>query len=240
MDNASLSTDDRRTGSSRGVDTTAWTAPPRTSPVPCSTGTARTFADEAGIGLADQPAPLFQLLVLAQLLSARIGAGIAVAAAGELTRGRLDDAAADARRAPLRASSPPSAGPATAATTSAPPRSCGRWPRSSSTGTAATCARLAAAADGDVGRAAAAGPGGQGHRADRRRRLPARGPGASGRGCARTSTTGRGRARAGVGLPDDDDRLADLVAARRPGALRRRRWCASPGCPAGPGPARSD
>jgi endonuclease III len=46
----------------------------------------RTFADEAGIRLADEPAPLFQLLVLAQLLSARIGAGIAVAAAGELNK----------------------------------------------------------------------------------------------------------------------------------------------------------
>lgn len=44
----------------------------------------RTYADEAGIRLVDQPAPLLQLLVLAQLLSARIGAGIAVAAAGEL------------------------------------------------------------------------------------------------------------------------------------------------------------
>src|SRR5689334_4121281 len=43
-----------------------------------------TFADEAGIALADEPAPLFQLLVLAQLLSARIGAGIAMAAAGEV------------------------------------------------------------------------------------------------------------------------------------------------------------
>jgi hypothetical protein len=44
----------------------------------------RTFADEAGIRLVDEPAPLFQLLMLAQLLSARIAAGIAVAAAGEL------------------------------------------------------------------------------------------------------------------------------------------------------------
>ena len=43
-----------------------------------------TFAAEAGISLVDQPAPLFQLLVLAELLSARIGAGIAVAAAVEL------------------------------------------------------------------------------------------------------------------------------------------------------------
>lgn len=43
-----------------------------------------TFADEAGIRLKDQPAPLFRLLVLANLLSARIGAEIAVAAAREL------------------------------------------------------------------------------------------------------------------------------------------------------------
>lgn len=43
-----------------------------------------TYADEAGIRLVDEPGPLFQLLVLAQVLSARIGAGIAVAAAGEL------------------------------------------------------------------------------------------------------------------------------------------------------------
>jgi endonuclease III len=45
----------------------------------------RTFAEEAGIALTDEPAPLFQLLALAQLLSARIGAGVAVAAARELT-----------------------------------------------------------------------------------------------------------------------------------------------------------
>lgn len=44
----------------------------------------RTFADEAGIALTDEPAPLFQLLVLAQLLSARIGAAIAMDAAREL------------------------------------------------------------------------------------------------------------------------------------------------------------
>jgi hypothetical protein len=43
-----------------------------------------TYAEESGIRLADEPAPLFQLLVLAQLLSARIGAGVAVATAQEL------------------------------------------------------------------------------------------------------------------------------------------------------------
>jgi endonuclease III len=59
----------------------------------------RTFADEVGIALTDEPAPLFQLLVLAQLLSARIATGVAIAAALELraegwtTAPRLRDAA---------------------------------------------------------------------------------------------------------------------------------------------------
>jgi endonuclease III len=44
----------------------------------------RTYADEAGIRLTDKPEPLYQLLVLATLLSARISASIAVAAAREL------------------------------------------------------------------------------------------------------------------------------------------------------------
>ncbi len=43
-----------------------------------------THASQAGIRLADTPAPLWQLLVLAELLSARIDAGIAVAATTEL------------------------------------------------------------------------------------------------------------------------------------------------------------
>ncbi|MEJ3750017.1 hypothetical protein WEI85_42985 [Actinomycetes bacterium KLBMP 9797] len=43
-----------------------------------------TFAEEAGIKLADRPAALYQLLVLATLLSARISAAVAVAAAREL------------------------------------------------------------------------------------------------------------------------------------------------------------
>ncbi|MGY4098373.1 endonuclease [Nocardia sp. R16R-3T] len=42
------------------------------------------YAAEAGIDLADKPAPLFQLLMLAELLSTRISADIAVAAAKEL------------------------------------------------------------------------------------------------------------------------------------------------------------
>ena len=44
----------------------------------------RTYAAEAGIRLRDAPSPLYQLLVLAHLLSARISADIAVAAAREL------------------------------------------------------------------------------------------------------------------------------------------------------------
>ena len=59
-----------------------------------------TFAEDAGIELEDTPAPLFQLLVLAELLSARIGAGIAVAAAVGIRTAGWTTAAAlrDARR----------------------------------------------------------------------------------------------------------------------------------------------
>jgi endonuclease III len=58
-----------------------------------------TYAGEAGIRLANGPGPLFQLLVRAQLLAARIGADIAVTTAGELfargwtTPQRMRDAA---------------------------------------------------------------------------------------------------------------------------------------------------
>lgn len=43
-----------------------------------------TFAADAGITLRDEPSPLWQLLVLAQLLSTRISSDIAVATAHEL------------------------------------------------------------------------------------------------------------------------------------------------------------
>jgi endonuclease III len=43
-----------------------------------------TYAEAADIELGDEPGPLFQLIVLAELLSARIGADIAVATAKEL------------------------------------------------------------------------------------------------------------------------------------------------------------
>ena len=45
-----------------------------------------TYAEQAGIKLADKPSPLYQLLVLTVLLSHRIQADIAVAAARELFR----------------------------------------------------------------------------------------------------------------------------------------------------------
>lgn len=44
----------------------------------------RTYAEDAGIRLADKPAPLWQLLVLSLLLSAPITSDIAVASAREL------------------------------------------------------------------------------------------------------------------------------------------------------------
>ena len=44
----------------------------------------RTYAEEAGIRLADRPGPLYQLLVLSTLLTARIPADVAIAAAREL------------------------------------------------------------------------------------------------------------------------------------------------------------
>jgi hypothetical protein len=50
----------------------------------------QSYADEAGIKLADKPAPLYQLLVLSVLLSNRIASDIAVAAARELRRAKLD------------------------------------------------------------------------------------------------------------------------------------------------------
>lgn len=44
----------------------------------------RTYAEQAGITLRDEPAPLFQLLVLTTLASTRISADVAAAAAHEL------------------------------------------------------------------------------------------------------------------------------------------------------------
>jgi hypothetical protein len=46
----------------------------------------QTFAEEAGIRLRNAPSPLYQLLVMTTLLSARINSGVAMAAARELFR----------------------------------------------------------------------------------------------------------------------------------------------------------
>ncbi|MFE1429290.1 endonuclease [Streptomyces fungicidicus] len=51
----------------------------------------RTYAEEAGITLRDTPQPLYRLLVLAHLLSARIRGSIAVAAARALHEAGLRD-----------------------------------------------------------------------------------------------------------------------------------------------------
>ncbi|HET9500772.1 MAG TPA: endonuclease [Marmoricola sp.] len=54
----------------------------------------QTFAEEAGITLRDKPSPLWRLLVLSLLLSARISSEIAVAAARELSKAGLRTPAA--------------------------------------------------------------------------------------------------------------------------------------------------
>jgi hypothetical protein len=46
----------------------------------------RPYYEDAGVRLADRPGPLYQLLVLATLLSARISADIAVTAARSCSR----------------------------------------------------------------------------------------------------------------------------------------------------------
>ncbi|MFV0132532.1 endonuclease [Streptomyces sp. HMX87] len=51
----------------------------------------RTYAEEAGIRLRDTPQPLYRLLVLAHLLSARIRGSIAVATARALQEAGLSD-----------------------------------------------------------------------------------------------------------------------------------------------------
>lgn len=51
----------------------------------------QTYAEEAGIALRDTPSPLYRLLVLSMLLSARIRAGIAVASARALSEAGMRD-----------------------------------------------------------------------------------------------------------------------------------------------------
>ncbi|WP_031516887.1 endonuclease [Streptomyces sp. NRRL F-5123] len=54
-------------------------------------GYGRTYAEEAGIRMRDTPQPLYRLLVLADLLSARIRADVALAAARELSAAGMRD-----------------------------------------------------------------------------------------------------------------------------------------------------
>lgn len=90
----------------------------------------RTYAEEAGIRLKDTPQPLYQLLVLSLLLSARIRASVAVAAAralfghGMRTPRRMVDATWQQRVDALGKAT-------TGVTTSAPPPSSVRGPNSS-------------------------------------------------------------------------------------------------------------
>jgi hypothetical protein len=68
----------------------------------------RTYAGEAGIRLTDRPGPLYQLLVLATLLSARISAEIALATARELfAAGYRSPKARSSRLAASRPAWPP-------------------------------------------------------------------------------------------------------------------------------------
>ena len=192
------------------------------------TGTTHVLRRMPGSELTDLPAPLFQLLVLAQLLSARIGAGIADRGRPRAGRGRMDDPPTHARRpaAPCgRALGRAGYRPLRRAD---PRPSSARWPCWFSIGTPVTCAgwpgRPTETSTGRPGLRA----GGERDRPDGCRRLPAGGAGPCGRGSARTWTTGRWRVRAGSRLPDDVERLGELVRPPRAGPLRRR---PRPGCP---------
>jgi hypothetical protein len=172
----------------------------------------RSYAEEAGIRLADKPAPLYQLLVLATLLSARITAGVAVAAARELFAAgyRTPRAMARAswqdrvdalgrghyRRYDERTATMLGDGADLLLR---------RW--------RGDLRRLRAEAGGDAGRVAAALTAFPGHWPGRRRHLPAGGPGRLAGGGAPFRPAG-----AGGGTP---------------GGPAGRRWCA--GQPGGPG-----
>ena len=180
-------------------------------------------------GSTDQPAPLFQLLVLAQLLSARIGAGIAVATAAGAARepagrprsacatppGRRDRRARPGRLPPLR-----------------------RAHRHAAAGHGAARPRPVRRRSAPAGRGGGRGRRAGGRAASRRSRASGRpAPRSScarsrrsGRGCAPTWTTGRVRGARRLGLPDDAG--AAGRPGRRPTSSRGspRDWCASRCC----------
>ncbi len=176
-----------------------------------------TYAHEAGIALRNTPQPLYRLLVLAHLLSARIRGSVAVATARVLHEAGLRDPAGWPPRAG-RSGSTPSAGAVTGATTSARPPSSARRPSCCWTAGAATCSRLRAEADGDV---------------DELRRLLQEFPGVGPSGAAiflrevqsvwpeaapaggRQGAPGARR----LGLPEDPDRLLGLAGRTEPAVL---------------------
>ncbi|MFE0877827.1 hypothetical protein ACFW4X_23735, partial [Streptomyces smyrnaeus] len=71
----------------------------------------RTYADEAGITLRDTPQPLYQLLVLSLLLSARIRSDIAVGGGGGGGGGRGGPPPPRGPTTTPPAGGPPGAGP---------------------------------------------------------------------------------------------------------------------------------
>ena len=173
-----------------------------------------------GIALADEPAPLFQLLVLAELLSARIGAGIAVAAAVELRAAGWTTPQSAAGRV---------AGPrVVAALGRAGYR---RYDERTATQLRELAELVLDRYGGDL-RAARRG-GGQDVAAAARLIQEVKGIGPTGAAVFLREVQGvwpwvrpylDDRARAGarrIGLPDDADRLAELVAGRRSRAVRR-------------------
>ena len=88
----------------------------------------RTYCEDAGITLTDKPSPLWRLLVLSLVLSARINSEIAVAAARELSHaGYRTPRAMSTPRG--RTVSTPSVEGTIGATTRALPRCSGNWPR---------------------------------------------------------------------------------------------------------------
>ena len=80
----------------------------------------QTYAEQAGITLRDKPSPLFQLLVLTMLSSARIAADVAVASARELFAAGWRRHRRSCGTLPGRNAWTPWSGAATAATTRAP------------------------------------------------------------------------------------------------------------------------
>lgn len=168
-----------------------------------------TYADDAGIRLSDTPAPLYRLLVLSVLLSTRIKADIAVAAAAELARAGFGTPAR-MRRPPGRTGSTRSAGPTTSATTSRPQPHSATEPSCSAPSTATICAGCASALNATRPRSGSCSPHFPGS-APSAPTSSAATPRRCGPNCDRPSTARRSTARNGS------------VSPRRPPTSRS--WC---------------